>query len=403
MSACFLLSVFRKVLTLILVGLLFVLLIDPYGINPYGINIHRVNAIKYQRVKIDRLIKPWEVYWKQPKTIFMGTSRPHQAFNPEVMKDTMYAPIYNAGVPASTLNENFLYLKKYFELNKNIRYVILDIFWLNFLWKQNDSSEITYNLGTLDFFTQFLSLFFSLESFTDSLFTFGKNIIKYTDGHYISSHGYYVYPPNIDSKGHLNEYLKNMCVEIPKKVPIEIDPEKFKTIDKIAKLCAENGAKLILTVLPEHPISDYYCEDNEITPLRSYVLRRLSTYPNVYYFSALNEIGQNSNPYWWDPHHPSITVGNMALECIKDEKPNSKIPDFGVLLTPKNVEQIIKNRHKGLLKWIDLTHRIQRTTKKLKINISRILSFCQRMQHVNLIMFRLLVWKNCEKKFSSEK
>lgn len=365
MSNIFLYNVLKKVSILTLSGLLFILFIDPYGLNPLQINIHRVNAIKYQRVKIDRLIKPWEVYWKQPKTIFMGTSRPHQAFNPEVLNGTMYDPVYNAGVPASALSENLKYLKKYFELNKNIRYVILDIFWINFLGKQKETAEVTYNLGTIDFFSQFLSLFFSIEAFTDSLFTFGKNIAKYTVGNYISLHGYYVYPPKIDSESHLDGYLKNMCVEM-KKMPAEIDPEKFNIIDEMSKLCEQNGAKLILTLLPEHPICDYFFEDNKITPLRNYVLRRLSTYSNVYYFSALNEIGQNSNPYWWDPHHPSITVGNMALDCIKTGKPNSKIPDFGVLLTPENVDQIIKNRHDGLLKWVDLNPSYVNEYQKIK-------------------------------------
>ena len=365
MPNIFLHNILKKIFILIFTGLLFVLFIDPYGLNPLGLNIHRVNAVKYQRVKIDRLIKPWEVYWKQPKTIFMGTSRPHQAFNPEVLNDTVYESAYNAGVPAAALSENLKYLKKYFELNKNIRYVILDIFWINFLGKQKETAEVTYNLGTIDFFSQFSSLFFSIEAFTDSLVTFSKNTIKRIPGHCISPHGYYVFPQNIDSKGHLDGYLKNMHVEM-KKMPAEIDPEKLNIIDEISKLCEQNGAKLILTLLPEHPICDFFFEENKLTPLRNYVLRRLSTYSNVYYFSALNEIGQNSNPYWWDPHHPSITVGNMALECIKTGKPNSKIPDFGILLTPTNVDQIIKNRHISLKQWIDLNTSYIENYKKIK-------------------------------------
>lgn len=366
MSNIFLYNVFKKAFILIFVSLLFVLFVDPYGLNPLEINIHRVNAIKYQRVRIDRLIKPWEVYWKQPKTIFMGTSRPHQAFNPEVLNGTMYTPAYNAGVPASTLNENFLYLKKYFELNKNIKYVVFDIFWpSHFLGKQADTNH-TPNLVTLDFYTQFLSLFFSIDATVDSAVTLAKNIIKRIPERYISPQGHGVFPPNIDAKSHLNGYLKNMIDGYTKIPIIEIDPEKFKVIDKIAKLCAENSAELILTVLTEHPISDYFYEDIKIDSLRNYVLRRLSTYSNVYYFSALNEIGKNPNLYWKDPHHPSITVGNMALECIKTGKPNSKIPDFGILLTPNNVDQVIKNRHDGLLKWVDLNPSYVNEYQKIK-------------------------------------
>ena len=336
----FLYSFFKKALFIITAFLLFVLFIDPYGINPWGLEISRVNKIKYERVNIDRLIKPWEVYWKQPKTIFMGTSRPHQSLNPEVLDNSVFAPAYNAAVPASTLEENLLFLKKYFQLNKNIRFVVFDIFWITF-FKREDIKGTQYNLETLEFFTQFFGLVFSVESITDCFKTFYKNFRKNSRGYYISSEGFFVYPPNIDSSRHLAGYLQNMHVEISNK--IEIDEDRFIVLEEIEKLCKQNGAKLILTILPEPPISDYFYECNNITPLREYVFKRLSHYPDVYYFSALGGL-ENPNPYWWDPHHPSITVGNMVLESLKSGKPNSTIPDFGVLLVPKNVGKIFSDR-----------------------------------------------------------
>ena len=57
----------------------FVWAIDPYGVSPVRITWEGVNALKPKRLDIDRLIKPYEVWRYQPRTVFLGTSRIHQA------------------------------------------------------------------------------------------------------------------------------------------------------------------------------------------------------------------------------------------------------------------------------------------------------------------------------------
>ncbi len=83
--------------------LAFTLLIDPYGVSPVHATIQGVNALKPKRLDIDRLIKPYEVWRYQPKTVFLGTSRIHQSIDPSVLDGTRFAPAYNASIPASSL------------------------------------------------------------------------------------------------------------------------------------------------------------------------------------------------------------------------------------------------------------------------------------------------------------
>ena len=54
-------------------------------------------------------IKPYEVLRRQPRTVFLGTSRIHEAFNPAVLDGTPYAPAYNAAVPGASIAENIAY------------------------------------------------------------------------------------------------------------------------------------------------------------------------------------------------------------------------------------------------------------------------------------------------------
>ena len=56
-------------------SLAFIWIVDPYGISPVHLGIAGFNILKPKRVDIDRLIKPYEVWRYQPRTVFMGTSR----------------------------------------------------------------------------------------------------------------------------------------------------------------------------------------------------------------------------------------------------------------------------------------------------------------------------------------
>src|SRR5579862_8173902 len=56
-------------------ALAFIWTIDPYGVAPLHVRITGLNAFKPKRVDIDRLVKPYEVWRYQPRTVFLGTSR----------------------------------------------------------------------------------------------------------------------------------------------------------------------------------------------------------------------------------------------------------------------------------------------------------------------------------------
>ena len=53
---------------LIILG--FIWIIDPYGVSPIHIHLPGINTLKPERIDIDRLIKPYEVWRDQPKTIY---------------------------------------------------------------------------------------------------------------------------------------------------------------------------------------------------------------------------------------------------------------------------------------------------------------------------------------------
>src|SRR5262245_27321680 len=84
----------------------FIGVVDPYGVSPVNLSLPGVNIIKPFREKLDRKIKPYEVWRYQPKSVFLGTSRFQQAINPRALDGTDFAPAYNSSVPAATPGEN---------------------------------------------------------------------------------------------------------------------------------------------------------------------------------------------------------------------------------------------------------------------------------------------------------
>src|SRR6478735_249418 len=112
---------------------LFTWTIDPYGVSPLRLNLQGINTQKPKRVDIDRLIKPYEVWRYQPRTVFLGTSRVHQSLDPAVLDGTRFAPAYNAAMPAASMDMQAAYLRQYVQLDRNLRTVIVELFLPNFI------------------------------------------------------------------------------------------------------------------------------------------------------------------------------------------------------------------------------------------------------------------------------
>ena len=98
--------------------LAFTSIVDPYGVSPLRLTLPGINAVKPKRLAIDRLIKPYEVWRYQPRTVFLGTSRFHQSIDPAVLGGTRFSPAYNAALPATSLWETEALLEEFLNMIK---------------------------------------------------------------------------------------------------------------------------------------------------------------------------------------------------------------------------------------------------------------------------------------------
>lgn len=334
----------------ILLFVFFIALINPYGVSFLNIGLKNINHYKPKRSNIDRLIKPYEVWKYQPKTIFVGTSRVQQSLNPNVLNQTKYAPAYNAAIPASSMEENYFNIENFIKLDKNLKDVVLELYVYNF----------TIGIKNLDFKSKLdllkniLALQFSMSAIKDAIATVNYNHNQLENPDHIAALGYRKYPKTFNP---LNTFdvITNLKYVLTQHNAnkLAINDENFKYLEKIIKLCKKHGITLHLWILPNYPWDKFRIQALGSSGDYNRWLEHISRYPNVTDFDQMNELSaeklSNNIQYWNDPIHISLKMGSIFLkEYFKNEKENHM---HFIKLNKDNVENVIINENKKLELW----------------------------------------------------
>jgi len=360
LNSKFLKYLFIYTLIYIIAYFCFVLFLDPFGVSPINFTFNRINKYKPVRQNIDRLIKPYEVWRYQPRTIFLGTSRIHQSIDPAVLSETQFAPAYNASIPASTLGLNVAHLKQFIDLDPHLKTVVIELFFYNFISPEDYQNSISSDEFQQKKFSDFLyntfQLFVSSDALWGAIKTLGYNIIKNKPTHEIKPNGFFYYPPGYNAKGSFDGFPAGIW-KIHHKNGIKLEKSSFEAVDEIINICKKNKIQLIFILTPNHTYFDYYFERNNMWPLIDEWLNRLvSKNITIYNFSQPNswvyEPVSNNMIYWYDPSHFSLKIGKAIQESIFFANKNNNIPDnFFVQLNSKNIKSHILERRSAVKYW----------------------------------------------------
>jgi hypothetical protein len=328
----------------------FIGLVDPYGVSPIRVSWTGFNRYKPKRIDIDRLVKPYEVLTRQPRTVFMGTSRIHQSIDPSILDGTAYAPAYNASVPASTMSLNAAHLEQYFRFDKNLRFVFVELFMYNFIYPDREVPP----KSLADFVSNSMSLQFSATALLDSVSTVSFNLSGAPPLSYIGPGGFLVQPSTIDV-GNFRRFIPNV-MKIHEELPnMALNATAFQALDRIIDVCDRNGARLYLVITPSSPYDDYRLWSLGYWTLLETWYRKLARYPNVLSFAqyntALEEPVSPTMRYWYDPLHFSRNMGTLMLRRFLGD-PDRSIPEnLLVQLSPSNVDSLLAERQRRLESW----------------------------------------------------
>lgn len=332
--------------------LVFTCTVDPYGVSPIRFSLAGVNALKPKRLDIDRLIKPYEVWRYQPRTIFLGTSRAHQSLDPSMLDGTRFAPAYNASMPAGSMEMNAAYLRQYVRLDHNLRMVIVELFLPRFIGAPDGLKSGTWS----DFANNSLTLFASADALWDSIATVAYNVASGRPTFQIESRGHLYRPPGRDTQGPFDRfagYIWSSQVTEPDKVTF--DAAAFDAVLEIIEIARANDLELIFLLGPSHAYADYYYDSIGAWSVIEEWLTRLSGRATVYSFSQPNDwVDEPINPrmsYWYDIFHYSLTMGRAILASLAG-LPAPGVPDnFMQRLTPERVASHIEGRRTAARRW----------------------------------------------------
>lgn len=330
----------------------FIAIVNPYNASPVDVRIGRLNDVKPRSRDVDRLVKPFQVWLRQPKTVFLGTSRIHQSIDPRVLDGGALAPAYNASIPASSLGMNIAHLKQYFKLDKKLEHVFIELFAYNFLGQGQEHTEKSFR----EFIANDASLLISSDALWDSAATVIYNLIDGKPTYEVKPDGYFYYPPGHNPEGTFAGFpggIWHMFEQGGRK--FELSAAALESVHTLATLARERGMEPVFIATPDHVYFDYYVDVLGKWDVLEAWLKAVSAEGTVYSFAQSNawtrEEPGSRMIYWNDPFHFSLKMGEAMQLAILGRPPADAPADFMVRLTPDKVPEIIARRRAAVREW----------------------------------------------------
>lgn len=345
------------------------LIVDPYGLfrllDIVGFNQQKEGV----RTKI-RFVKQLELPLRKPNTILMGSSRVHDAINPDSPALQGLGRVYNYGVDMNRIRETRMFLQ-HAVLNSDIKHAVigLDFFMFNAQQPVNfdfDPSMVGVKVSPLRYLG---SPLFSTDALVDSLKTLRGSVLNPSRREFLANG----FRPQafLGLKNYPNiHYYTNwtFLTPSPQKTKyyngMSINEEAYDDFEAILHLCREEGIDLRLYISPAHASLDG--EGIRATKLfdiyEAWKLRITITAEKygvmLWDFSGYNSVTTESvvSPmrYYWDSSHFTQEVGDWVLARIFNSPLAKSIPkDFGVRLTADGINHHIKSTRYARDRYID--------------------------------------------------
>lgn len=388
----------------------FCYVIDPFGVY-LRFKIPGINAAKPFAGDYERFWKPYGVYLHRPDGIILGSSRLLANIDPHHPGLAPFAKkVYNLAVSAGKFYESY----RYFLHANAVSDLSLAIIGLDSSMfytgqppdKVFDSAALLTQPGSLsyEFFKLGRETLFSSDAIKTSWATLmsQEEVLSQQEGFYSSwwgknktrlfqEAGHHAFFRHWEGKL-LRKFLKN------KKNPWE-DVERGKGIPfdvfrEVLRICAKNKIRLILFINPTHARTaelvrvrgDWPHYENWKRALVRVVAEESESAPenlvSLWDFGVYNSVTAESLPppgdkttrmkYFWEVSHYNIHTGNLVLDRVLGYKESSReVPqDFGILLTPDNIEShIISDREKQktfIRDYPDYVREIQETWEEVR-------------------------------------
>ncbi len=347
-------------LTFTSIPILFVGLFN-FAVDPYDIfntpNFLGLNHSKSKKDNNDRLFKAIDIIRIKPITVLLGSSRAKQGLDPEHPALANYQPAYNLAINGPNTYEVLRYLQHTITNQKNIKEVILGIdFFMFDEFLENQSSFSEQRLEkqhiTLE---DAANALFSLDTFWVSIDTVKASLNQLNKD---SSYGENGFMPNRKSNDGKNKWRFNQSIN----QYFTLHP-KYKFSDKylsdfksLVSLCQQHGITLKIFISPAHATEGEVIRITNQWQAFEQWKREIANIVPVWDFSGYNSVTTESirdrMEKYVDNSHYSKEVGYLILNRILSYQEEKVPDDFGVLITPENIEESLKKIRADREIWV---------------------------------------------------
>lgn len=336
------------------------ILVDPFGIwNVW--NNKSVNASKSEQETHERLCRAITIINIKPSIIFIGSSRARIGLDPGYYAQIYPETIYNAGVSSVTMNEMLWYFKHALQNQPELQQVIIGIDFYGFNRNFPNGEDFpSQQMGKTHLTCKsFLETAASLDALKSTMITIKNNLgtpvpsffepngrtseqaIQNIYGKIVDIEGFTMINRfNINTKEHYANY--------------ELAPERIDEFRELITLCQEKNINYKVFISPSHATDMEAIHVAGKWQEFENMKRLLCAITPILDFSGYNSITTDpigsERRYYWDGSHYNKEIGNMILGQLIGLRGNSPA-DFGVIITPDNIEEHLSSIRQAREKW----------------------------------------------------
>ncbi|NDY42282.1 hypothetical protein G3N55_05425 [Dissulfurirhabdus thermomarina] len=337
-------------LTLLVGGITYV--VDPYGINwrfvRKGFNL---NKAMYQ--KGVRLTKAYYLPVFRPHALLAGTSRAEYGLCPENPLLDPWRPVYNVAITAGNMYEVRRYIEHAVQ-NADVRLIVLGLDLVSFGTMSNSPDFDERRLGRTPFFMKIRECYLSWNAVKGVIRTIKRNR-RYPDEITITREGWRT-PYKTDRD--IAEGRTTLRLEFEKSeldyfrfsyYRFRLSPERFEDLQAVIDLCRRRGIRLLAFISPAHARQWEVLHRSGAWPQWEEWKRRLVRMLPVWDFSGFNSVTVHDR-YYLESSHYRKEAGDLVLARLLGA--DAAVPaDFGVLLTPGNIEAHLARIRRDRERW----------------------------------------------------
>lgn len=317
-------------------------LIDPYDVfntpDFWGLNHEKPN-----KDNNDRLFKAVDITRIKPIIIIMGSSRAKQGLNPKHPVFSDKQPAYNLAINGPNTYEVLRYIEHAIKNQPNLQEIVLGIDF--FMFNENLANRPSFLEDRLEkkhiILSDAVNALFSLDTLAASQETVSASL---KTPEMKADHGEDGFMPNLNANDGKTEWRFNESIKLYYELHsgYQFSERYFADFQKIVNLCQQNKIKLTVFISPSHATQwEAIRNTGQWETWEQWKGRMVKLIP-VWDFSGYNSITtekiSRKMDNYVDNSHYSPKIGTLIFNKIFSYQSETIPQDFGVLLTPKNLD-----------------------------------------------------------------